>query len=102
MQDDKHYNYWENWFKSAYQVNEFSALNTLWLTYFIAGGSIEYKQQKHAFKKILQTVYTSLSDIIGILFLASKCLGPAPFLFNNYISNSLQFLINNLLIFTIK
>jgi hypothetical protein len=70
MQDDRHYNYWENWFKQAFQVDEFSALNTLWLTYFIAGGSIAYKQQKFAFKKILQTVYTSLGDIIGILFLA--------------------------------
>jgi hypothetical protein len=72
MQDDKHYNYWEKWFQQAYQVDEFSALNTLWLTYFIAGGSIAYKQQKFAYKKILQTVYTSLPDIIGILFLASK------------------------------
>ena len=53
MHDDRHYNYWENWFKEAFQVNEFSALNTLWLTYFIAGGSIAYKQQKYAFKKIL-------------------------------------------------
>lgn len=44
MHDDKHYNYWEKWFSQAYQVEEFSALNTLWLTYFIAGGSIAYKQ----------------------------------------------------------
>ena len=73
MQDDRHYNYWEDWFKRAFQVDEFSALNTLWLTYFIAGGSIAYKQQKFAFKKILQTVYASLGDIIGVLFLASKC-----------------------------
>lgn len=72
MHDDRHYNYWENWFKQAYKIDEFSALNTLWLTYFIAGGSIVYKQQKYGFKKILQTVYTSLPDIIGVLFLASK------------------------------
>ena len=72
MHDDRHYNYWENWFKQAYKIDEFSALNTLWLTYFIAGGSIAYKQQKYGFKKILQTVYTSLPDIIGVLFLASK------------------------------
>jgi len=74
MHDDKHYNYWENWFKSAFGISEFSALNTLWLSYFIAGGSISYKDQQFAFKKILQTVYTSLPDIIGVLFLASKYL----------------------------
>ena len=72
MHDDKHYNYWEKWFQQAFKVEEFSAINTLWLSYFIAGGSVGYKQQKFAFKKILQTVYTSLPDIIGILFLARK------------------------------
>jgi hypothetical protein len=72
MYDDLHYNNWEAWFKKAFQVNEFSAFNTLWLTYFIAGGSIAYKDQKYAFKKILQTVYTSLPDMIGVLFLLSK------------------------------
>ena len=72
MHDDRHYNYWENWFKQAYKIDEFSALNTLWLTYFIAGGSIANKQFKYGFKKILQTVYTSLPDVIGVLFLASK------------------------------
>lgn len=70
MHDDRHYNYWENWFKQAYKIDEFSALNTLWLTYFIAGGSIANKQFKYGFKKILQTVYTSLPDVIGVLFLA--------------------------------
>ena len=78
MQDEKHYNYWEKWFKQAYQVDEFSALNTLWLSYFVAGGSIAYKQQKYAYKKILQTVYTSMPDVIGILFLASKYLVKIP------------------------
>ena len=77
MQDDRHYNYWEGWFKQAYKVEDFSALNSLWLTYFITGGSIAYKQQKFAFKRILQTVYTSLPDIIGVLFLARKY----PFLY---------------------
>jgi hypothetical protein len=72
MHDEKHYNYWEKWFKDAYKVEDFSAINTLWLNYFIAGGSISYKQQKYAFKKILQTVYTSLPEIIGVLFLARK------------------------------
>ena len=42
MHDEKHYNYWENWFQQAFGVNEFSTFNTLWLTYFIAGGSIGY------------------------------------------------------------
>jgi hypothetical protein len=50
-------------------VQEFSTFNNLWLTYFIAGGSVGYKDQKFAFKKILQTVYTSLPDLIGVLFL---------------------------------
>lgn len=72
MHDDKHYNYWEQWFAKAFKVDEFSALNTLWLAYFSAGASISYDDQKFAFKKILQTVYTSLPDIIGILFLQSK------------------------------
>jgi len=45
-------------------------LNTLWLTYFTSGGSVEYKQQKFVFKRILQTVYTSLPEVIGVLFLA--------------------------------
>lgn len=40
MNDDKHFNYWEDWFRRAYKVEEFSAFNTLWLTYFIAGGLV--------------------------------------------------------------
>jgi hypothetical protein len=40
MNDDKHFNYWEDWFHRAYKVEEFSAFNTLWLTYFIAGGLV--------------------------------------------------------------
>jgi hypothetical protein len=73
MPDEKHYNYWEGWFRDTFKIDEFTALNTVWLTYFIAGGSINYKQQKFAFKKVLQTVYTSVGTIIGVLFLASKC-----------------------------
>ena len=69
MYDEKHYNYWEAWFRKAFEIEEFSAFNTLWLTYFIAGGSIAYRDQRFAFKKILQTVYTSLHDVIGVLFL---------------------------------
>ena len=72
MNDDKHYNFWEKWFQQAYDLDEFTSLNTLWLTYFIAGGSVQYKQQKYVFKKILQTVYTSIPDVIGVLFLGSK------------------------------
>ena len=78
MVDDKHFNYWEDWFKKAYHNDEFTAFNTLWLTYFIAGGSIDYTQQHHAFKQVLQTVYSSLPDLIGILFLVSKS-GARPF-----------------------
>lgn len=44
MYDEKHYNCWENWFSKAYGVSEFSTFNSLWLTYFIAGGSIGYKE----------------------------------------------------------
>lgn len=43
MYDEKHYNYWEVWFRKAFENEEFSTYNTLWLTYFIAGGSISYK-----------------------------------------------------------
>lgn len=74
MYDEKHYNYWEPWFRKAFNVDEFSTYNTAWLTYFIAGGSIAYSDQRYAFKKILQTVYTSMPDIIGVLFLMSKSL----------------------------
>lgn len=72
MYDERHYNCWEAWFKKAFQVDEFSTFNTLWLTYFIAGGSIVYQDQRYAFKKILQTVYTSIPDTIGVLFLMRK------------------------------
>lgn len=71
MYDERHYNCWEAWFKKAFDGGEFGAFNTLWLNYFIAGGSISYKDQKFAFKKILQTVYTSIAETIGILFLMS-------------------------------
>ena len=84
MIDDKHFNFWEDWFVRAYQIEEFSSFNTLWLTYFIAGGSINYQNQHHAFKQVLQTVYTSLPDLIGVLFLVRKYLD-----LNNY--NGLRF-----------
>lgn len=74
MYDERHYNCWEAWFSKAFTVSEFSTFNTLWLTYFIAGGSIGYGDQRYVFKKILQTVYTSIPDSIGILFLMRKSL----------------------------
>jgi len=67
--DDVHFNYWEEWFQEAYEVSEFNSGNTLWMTYFITGLPITIDDQKFLFKKILQTVYTSLPDIIGVLFL---------------------------------
>lgn len=67
--DDVHFNYWEEWFQEAYEVSEFNSGNTLWMTYFITGHPITVDDQKFLFKKILQTVYTSLPDIIGVLFL---------------------------------
>lgn len=72
MQDDRHFNYWEEWFRKAYDIDEFSAFNTLWLTYFICGGSLGPDNQHFAFKQILQTVYTSNPDLVGVLFLARK------------------------------
>ncbi len=50
MIDDKHMNYWEDWFKKAYDIEEFSAFNTLWMSYFIAGGSLGQHNAPHAFK----------------------------------------------------
>ena len=76
MIDDKHFNYWEDWFKRAFEINEFSAFNTLWLSYFIAGGSLGQMNAPFAFKQVLQTVYTSNPDLVGVLFLASKCRKP--------------------------
>jgi len=73
MIDDKHFNYWEDWFKKAYDIGEFSSFNTLWMSYFIAGGSLGQHNAPHAFKQVLQTVYTSNPDLVGVLFLASKC-----------------------------
>lgn len=74
MYDERHYNVWEKWFQKAFEVDDFTPLNTVWLTYFIAGGSISYGDQRFAFKKILQTVYTSMADSIGVLFLMRKIL----------------------------
>lgn len=43
MYDDRHYNCWEQWFKKAFDAMEFSTFNTIWMNYFITGGSIAYK-----------------------------------------------------------
>lgn len=72
MTDDKHFNLWEDWVKNAFRVQEFSAFNTLWLAYFIAGGVVGAPHQHHIFKQVLKTVYTSLPDLIGVLFLVRK------------------------------
>jgi hypothetical protein len=72
MTDDKHFNLWEEWVRNAYRVNEFSSFNALWLAYFIAGGVSGAQNQQHIFKQVLKTVYTSLPDLIGVLFLARK------------------------------
>jgi len=69
MTDDKHFNLWEDWVKNAFRVQEFSAFNSLWLAYFIAGGVVGVQNQQHIFKQVLKTVYTSLPDLIGVLFL---------------------------------
>jgi Domain of unknown function (DUF4821) len=72
MTDDKHYNLWEEWFRNAYRIQEFTSLNTLWLSYFIAGGPLGTQNQHNILKQVFQTVYTSLPDLIGILFLVRK------------------------------
>ena len=40
MIDDKHFNYWEKWLSKAFLIDELTAFNTLWLSYFICGGSL--------------------------------------------------------------
>ena len=72
MTDDKHFNLWEDWVKSAFRVQEFSAFNSLWLAYFIAGGVVSSQNQQNIFKQVLKTVYTSLPDLIGVLFLVRR------------------------------
>lgn len=72
MHDEKHYNLWETWFKEAFQNDEFTSKNSLWLSYFIAGESVVERHQKYAFKKVLQTVYTSMPEVLGVLFLGRK------------------------------
>lgn len=69
MTDDKHYNLWEEWFKNAYRIQDFTSLNTLWLSYFITGSSVGSQNQHNILKQVFQTVYTSLPELIGILFL---------------------------------
>ena len=72
MTDDKHHNLWEEWFRNAFRIQEFTSQNALWLTYFIAGGIVGAENQHHIFKQVLKVVYRSLPDLIGILFLARK------------------------------
>jgi hypothetical protein len=67
--DDLHFNFWEGWFTEAFQVSEFNSANTLWMTYFISAQSVPKQDQSKIFKKVLQTVYTSLPDVLGVLFL---------------------------------
>ena len=74
MVDDRHYGYWEEWVRRACQVEEFSSFNSLWLSYFImgSGGALSPELTPLIFKQVLHTVYTSLPDLTGILFLARK------------------------------
>ena len=74
MTDDKHYNLWEEWFRNAYRIQELTSQNTLWLSYFIAGGSVGTQNQHNILKQMFQTVYTSLPELIGVLFLVRKCI----------------------------
>jgi hypothetical protein len=67
--DDLHFNFWEGWFTEAYQVGEFNSANTLWMTYFISAQSVPKADQSKIFRKVLQTVYTSLPEVLGVLFL---------------------------------
>lgn len=76
MVDDRHYNYWEQWLSKACQVEEFSSFNSLWLSYFIVGPAVPRPITHHVFRQVLQTVYTSLPDLNGVLFLSRKYLEP--------------------------
>lgn len=61
-------NSWEAWFNGAFELNEFNSANTLWMAYY-ASIPVGEAGQDRIFKKVLQTLYTSLPDIIGVLFL---------------------------------
>jgi len=68
LTDPKHENLWEKWLNEAFDADEFDACNTLWLTYFVYNPQAGF-QPKDLLKKIFQTVYTSISSLVGMLFL---------------------------------
>ena len=61
-------NSWEAWFNGAFELSEFNSANTLWMAYYASLPVGESGQDK-IFKNVLQTLYTSLPEIIGVLFL---------------------------------
>lgn len=72
--DDRHFGLWESWVAKATGTDEFSSFNAIWLAYFVIGSKsstgIERQNIHHVFKQVLHTVYTSLPDLIGVLFMA--------------------------------
>jgi hypothetical protein len=72
MIDERHYSFWEEWVASTCKVGELTSLNSLWLTYFIMGTTINKQETATVFKQVLHTVYTSLPDLTGVLFLERK------------------------------
>lgn len=90
MVDERHYNHWEEWVKTACQVEEFSSFNTLWLSYFIAGAAVGSQATPYVFKQVLHTVYTSLPDLIGVLFLSRKCSPSPPALILSFLAHPLS------------
>ena len=72
--DHEHYNYWEGWISDAFECEDFTSQNSMWMGYFIASEAIPLQSHRDVLKKILQSVYTSIPELTGILFLLSNTL----------------------------
>ena len=70
--DKKHYNKWEDWLPVAFDASDFSPFNTLWLSFFVCAEAIGPELHNEVLKRVMQSVYTSLSELNGILFLLRK------------------------------
>jgi hypothetical protein len=56
----------------AFEASDFLPFNQLWLSFFVCSETIEADKHKEVLKRVLQSVYTSLPDINGVLFLLSN------------------------------
>ncbi len=77
--DKKHYNKWEDWLPVAFDASDFSPFNTLWLSFFVCSEAIGPEVHNEVLKRVMQSVYTSLPELSGILFL----LRTSPYLIFN-------------------